>query len=138
VESRLRNTTMTCPELHALYPSVDRFHRCYSVNDYAITGDAGDYPVNTRTPKTLVAIAQPSKMMFFMDGRYGGPLSPPGTPTSYNNFVSAANVRTEENCLLYVHGGRQNIVFFDGHVESRTKDEIPTNPDDPFWGRLPQ
>jgi prepilin-type processing-associated H-X9-DG protein len=122
-----------------MYPSVDRFFRTYSANDFAITGDAGpaDYPNNPRAPKTLMQITNPSKMMFFTDGRYGGPLAPRGTPTSYNNFVSAANVRTEENCLLHPHGGRQNMVFFDGHVESRTPDQIPTLPDDPFWGRLP-
>lgn len=138
-------TVMTCP---AVYRDIgperlpkDQRYRTYSINQYACASinGKGDESPYTRHAKTIYEVKSPSEMCFFMEGI----IQPSGTPRRYAHSTIHKNVWSSSNPSqegLYAgHGGRANIVFLDGHVESRLPSEIPYGSNlrrSPFWGSL--
>lgn len=98
--------------------------RTYSMNDglHVPTRDeAGQltFP-GIRSP----LFAQPSRTAFFMDGGRGAGM----------NYWDALARRNEWNIgENFIHNGRANAVFLDGHVDNFRLNEIPTNANHPFW-----
>lgn len=70
-------------------------------------------------------VANPSKTSFFMDGTKG-----PGGMIYWDSIGRPNEIRRAENL---VHGGKINIAFIDGHVESRSLAEIPAQFSRAFW-----
>lgn len=67
---------------------------------------------------------QHSRTAFFMDGRRGPNMK-------YWDALARRNQwNVGEN---FIHNGRANVVFLDGHVESFRLNEIPTTANHPFW-----
>lgn len=68
-------------------------------------------------------VANPSKTSFFMDGTK--------SPIIYWDSIGRPDeLRRAEN---FIHGGKINIVFLDGHVESRSLAEVPADFNRAFW-----
>ena len=70
-------------------------------------------------PLSLLSVKQPSKTMMFVTSKLGSGIDyPSGT---FNRVISTRA------------GGKALVVFVDGHLEKRSKDEIPLGSSDPFW-----
>lgn len=137
-------TVFTCPSLldKFVLQDADRMQRTYSLNFYA-------HAVNVRKrndpdpsirnalqfPGVLLNIASPSKMWMLTDGQCLPPTAHFGT---YITPDDSGISRT-----FSPHNGKQNAVFFDGHVAKMNMElfknsSIPENKleYDAFWGTL--
>lgn len=72
-------------------------------------------------------VVNPSATAFFMDG------SVAGTGPYWQYLARIHQWVKPEN---FIHDGKANVVFLDGHVESFRLEEVPTNPEHPFWNPL--
>lgn len=112
-DATLRDTVLTCPGLKkkspALFPS--QWNRCYSVNQYAHAYGPENTNINDSVPLAfpgnLARIRSRSSMWLFMDAAVS---DTGGYPFTYIG-------RSQINDVRSPHSGKQNIVFFDGHVE---------------------
>jgi len=133
-DSRLKvDTMLTCPGMLARYPNVkkDTFRRGYSANYYLFrTVD------ETKIPSygNLRSVPKLSALWMLADGavtggadnyQVGGLLGSINDHTAYH----------PNRYLAFPHGNRNNFVFFDGHVEGMTKEELLTKRNKAeFWG----
>lgn len=84
-----------------------------------------------------INIANPAKTMIMMDGSnaYFGRTT--GTNSAYWFFeVGASGDRRptkNDKKNDFVHGGKVNVLFVDGHIEALTPKEIPTDARNIFW-----
>lgn len=65
-------------------------------------------------------VSQPSKTSLYTEN----------TAYSYAQF---SYTRTDSDFFRYPHGGTQNFVFCDGHVEALGKQQIPSSATNVFW-----
>ncbi len=70
------------------------------------------------------AVTSPSRTAFFMDG------SVAGSAHYWYYVIRIDQWVKEEN---FIHNGKANVVFLDGHVEAFRLEDIPTNRSHPFW-----
>lgn len=92
---------------------------------YGYNGSLG-YP--NYTPPRLMRlneILNPSKTMMIMDGRYAN-------PTIWNFAVGPGNNRRPQP-EDFVHSGKVNVVYVDGHVSALEPGDLPTDSNDVFW-----
>jgi prepilin-type N-terminal cleavage/methylation domain-containing protein/prepilin-type processing-associated H-X9-DG protein len=128
-----RDTLLTCPSYKRKYPALypSNWNRAYSLNYFAHAYDPGAqqggneaskmYPGNLRRVRSL------SKMWLFMDGAVGGGGGPGSWVFSYMN-------NAHQPYLSNVHSGKQNAVFFDGHVGPVEAEQIGQPHSSDFWG----
>lgn len=113
-----------------------------SVMESALTRLRVDYTVNifmTAGYGSAVRTKTPSKRAVFMDSYAESTAVDEGTaPAATVNYNGVTLV---DNLNAFRHANGINIVFFDGHVERRARNEIPlttgnpaTYPDRYFWG----
>jgi len=144
------NGAFTCPEAYRVHPDPEQglteHFRTYSINIYASYTQNGNVSDDVKSnPGRLSAIRQPSKMAFFMDGSMD---NAGGAVRRYvhSGMTNPSNIWTpaKPSGLLAVHkGGRLNVAFVDGHVESLQPSTLPSNEvtgttaaqRTPFWGR---
>ncbi len=128
-----RDTLLTCPSYKRKYPTLypSNWNRAYSLNYFAHVYDPGAqqggnealkmYPGNIRRVRSL------SKMWMFMDGAIGGGGGPGGWVFTYMN-------KGHQPYLTNIHSGKQNAVFFDGHVEPVEAIQFEQPYVSDFWG----
>jgi len=133
-DSRLKVETMlTCPGILARYPNVknDAFRRGYGANYYLFRTMDG-----TQIPSfgNLRSVSKLSKLWMLADGAVAG-----GADNyEVGGLLGSINDNTayhKTQYLTYPHGNRNNFVFFDGHVEGMTREELLTKRNKAeFWG----
>ncbi len=128
------DSVLTCPKLKADCPRKfpNMLNRCYSMNQMVVANnpaypddpEAGDNPGSF---KRISNLPDPSRMWTFTDG---GTTDPTGAG-EFGTIISPSSVTS----LLFPHRDRQNVVFFDGHMESLSREEFssPSNKR-AFWG----
>lgn len=101
----------------------NRYIRTYSMNQGLLQPTGSDY--GTAFPGLRTGLVRDlSRTAFFTDGTIVA-------SGRYWEYVTRANQwRDPRN---FVHHGKANVVFLDGHVESRTIPEVPESASDPFW-----
>lgn len=107
--ANLKNTIFYSP---VLKPEENTPHRSYGINIYlakSISGNSADNRIR------LISMDRPSSIALFSDVRNSSALAP--------------------GSIHFRNNGRALICFVDGHVESRLRSEVPTNPQDVFWSR---
>ena len=92
-------------------------HSHYGVNHF-LCGEIGTNDINYPL-HNLSAVKQPSITMFLMDNaaRYGSAAK----WTQQLSYRHAGGVSGDDN---YLGGGRANIVYFDGHAEAKTIQDL--------------
>ena len=136
IDEYYRDTLVSCPSMRISYPNITTpLHRTYSFNYYLNQKDpssAYNHLPSMQRPdlatgyRTLLNVPNPSVMWMFTDGI--------ARSEYFGTNISNSSVIPE---LSFPHGGRQNLVFMDGHVESLNLPsflERAENAD--FWGRL--
>ncbi len=128
------DTLITCPGVKAKYPDLypSQWNRGYSLNYFAhafrpeqqqggmpLEEIEGQFPGNLRRVRSL------SSMWMFMCG--------PLVSGEGGWVFSYANVH-HGPYLSAPHGGRQNAVFFDGHVEAVDREMFAQPESSDFWG----
>lgn len=103
---------------------------------YGFNGAIRTRGAESQSVLRMAKIRNPSKTMIMMDGAnawhhrgkdpsayWQWELGPGGSrrPTSEGGFND------------FVHGGKVNVLFVDGHVEQRSENQIPTDGQDVFW-----
>lgn len=133
-ESYRIDSVLTCPKLKADYPRKfpNMLNRCYSMNQLVIANNPAypDDPEAGENPgsfKRLSSLPDPSRMWTFTDGG----TTDPGGAGEFATVISPSSVTS----LLFPHRSRQNVVFFDGHMESLSLEEFKSPADKrAFWG----
>jgi len=128
------DSVLTCPQLKADRPRKFpcMLNRCYSMNQTVVANDPSqpDVPEAGENPgsfKRLSSLPDPARMWIFTDG---GTTDPEG-PAEFATIVSPSSVKS----LLYPHRDRQNVVFFDGHLERLPREAFDSPPNKrAFWG----
>jgi prepilin-type N-terminal cleavage/methylation domain-containing protein/prepilin-type processing-associated H-X9-DG protein len=84
-----------------------------------------------------INIPNPSRTMIMMDGANAWSGRTSGEHSAYWYFVAGpdGSRRPTKNDQKndFVHGGKVNVLFVDGHIEARTPNEIPTDGENVFW-----
>lgn len=131
------DTVLTCPAIKAqcaeMFPLES--NRCFSVNTFIHAKDPNLFYIGgweqgldyANTFRRMSNVEKPGKLLLFTDG--GRPSDP--AARYFATMVS------DSSLLLFPHGGKQNAVFLDGHVETLTKQQFdhPESVRD-FWGDL--
>lgn len=127
-----KDTLITCPSVKRIYPELfpNNWNRGYTLNYFAHAfkpeqQQAGNPDTETNFPGNLRRVRSPSKMWIFMCG----PLvkGSGGWVFSYANIGHAPY-------LAKPHFGKQNAVFFDGHVEAVDQETFSQASSSDFWG----
>jgi prepilin-type processing-associated H-X9-DG protein/prepilin-type N-terminal cleavage/methylation domain-containing protein len=114
-----RATPFCCPAARREYKSPN-FTATYSMNGNLLeVGPLGYSQVR------LQSFTQPSKTAMIMDGQLA--LMPPYWRHQVSHGADFPNKRD------FVHDGSINILFADGHVETRKEEQIPRSGSEPFW-----
>lgn len=92
---------------------------------YGFNGQLGHQNASPPRLMLLTEIANPSKTMMIMDGRYA-------LPTIWNFEVSPTKNRVLQP-EDFVHGGKANVAYVDGHVATLGPDDLPDDKNDVFW-----
>ena len=133
----------TCPSFHRRYPTTASPVRTYAINRYA-TGSLVDDDAEwqkilaTEPPLRLQRVAQPSRMMFFMDGKpNAGNLSGAAPSAAYRGYSAIDSIAADS--VPHLHERGLNAAFLDGHVERVTTEWIEEQALDSrrtnvFWG----
>lgn len=123
-----RDTILTCPAMKQKYPALypQALNRGYAINYYLNTVVSGT-PVDG-SPQRLINVSKPSAMLMLTESPVNG-----GLLGSINDGAASHG----DKYLPLPHGGRQNAIFMDGHIESLSVDHFvhPPNPR-AFWGNL--
>lgn len=112
---------LTCPVFNRKYPTTHSPIRTYSINRYAVGSDVNDEKewqkiLNNDSPTRLQRVAQPSRTVFFMDGKpHEGNLSGASPSASYRSYAAPDSIGP--TVTPHLHDGGLNAAFFDGHVE---------------------
>ncbi len=127
----LVDTPFTCPAIKARYPEKfpNFLNRGYTVNMFAMRVDPSSG--KALSPGRLSNIASLSRMWLFTEA-----LTAPASSTFVTN-IKANNSSKELMC--YPHSDRQNVVFFDGSINSLSAEEFWNNDLEfrtPFWGNV--
>lgn len=132
-EATFKDTMLTCPSYKRKYPNLypSNWNRAYSLNYFAHMYDPGAQqggnPAAAMYPGNINRIRSLSKMWMFMDGAVGGIGGPEGWVFSYMGNGHAPYASN-------IHAGKQNAVFFDGHVEAVEAVALEKPYSDDFWG----
>lgn len=110
--ANLKGTPFYCP-------LRDQFGEGTPVRSYAWNNRLKDMAVYPRRPLSLTRVKQPSKTMMLVTSRLGSSIDYPSS--SFDRLLST-------RC-----GGKALVVFVDGHMEKRSREEIPLSSSDPFW-----
>ena len=115
-----RTSPFCCPAARREYKSPD-FTPTYGMNSNLreIGGSAEQRQLR------LQSFTQPSKTAMIMDGQLALML-----PYWRHHVGHAGDFPNKRD---FVHDGAINILFADGHVETRKEDQIPRSSSDPFW-----
>lgn len=133
----MRDTVFTCPELKRIHPAKypAYLNRNYTLNWLAFeTNPVNGNPTDDR-PKRLANIPSLSGMWMFTDGSF----SDPAIKESYGVWLRRSDLANNNAAanLAFAHSGRQNTVFFDGHVEPVSKASFYTPRSiRQFWGEV--
>jgi len=102
----------------------NRLIRTYSMNHDLIGPTKNSDGESVYPGLRSTRVVNPSATAFFMDG------SVAGTGPYWQYLARKNQWLKEEN---FIHNGKANVVFLDGHVESFRLEDVPTNGDHPFW-----
>lgn len=139
----LRDSILTCPAMKRKYPQLypQGLNRGYGINYY----------LQQKDPHSKYD-GQPSSERPLLEGSYQRAMNIPRpsatlllTEAPVNNIllgsVSDDTAKYGEKYLSLPHNGKQNAIFFDGHITALTVDDF-MNPPNPryFWGssKLPE
>ncbi|EIQ01196.1 prepilin-type N-terminal cleavage/methylation domain-containing protein [Opitutaceae bacterium TAV1] len=136
------STVMTCPTAQRNQP-VDfkdyAFNRTYAINGWARSYGSDEVTLYG-VPVRFSQVDNPSRMMFFVDSPNRYEVTGKGwfydhcVPTQKWDSAQATAVALLQGDPAYIHSGKINISFADGHVESVTKTKlIPLLSEDRFW-----
>lgn len=117
----------TCPEClkkhNAKSDPRNNPIRTYAMNEYIAKPERNSSGAWTFPAVRVSQANNPSNTAFFMDGtKVGG--------VYWDSICRIGEWRKAEN---FIHGGKANIAFLDGHVESRKIAEVPKSSADKFW-----
>lgn len=113
-----RDSPFTCPTARQA-KRIPNFPRTYGWNNYN---------KNSGGQLRLSNVPQPSLTSLIIDGVYSS-----GTTWFQEVGIGTGSSRSLSRMEDFIHGGKVNVLFIDGHVELRTKEGIPSNPDHIFW-----
>jgi prepilin-type processing-associated H-X9-DG protein/prepilin-type N-terminal cleavage/methylation domain-containing protein len=97
--------------------------RTYAMNEYVARPERNSSGLWTFPAIRVSQANNPSQTAFFMDG----------TKVSGIYWDSICRIGEWRRAENFIHGGKANIAFLDGHVESRTIADVPTDPAHKFW-----
>lgn len=126
-----QDTILTCPAMKRKYPHLypQSLNRGFAINYYLNQKNPSNSSENlSGAPQRLMNVSRPSAMWILTEAPVNG-----GLLGSLNeNAASHA-----DNFMSLPHGGRQNVCFLDGHIESLDREAF-VNPSNPraFWGNL--
>lgn len=112
---------LTCPVFNRKYPTTHSPIRTYSISRYAVGSDVDDEKdwekiLGNDPPTRLQRVAQPSRTVFFMDGKpHDGNLSGTSPSSSYRSYAAPDSIGPA--ATPHLHDGGLNAAFFDGHAE---------------------
>lgn len=107
-------------------PAVNKVATWYGINGY-LCGTSSD-PDLRYWPK-LSRIIKPGQTFLVCDMK-------PGPELDNSDYYARINFNHPEMGIAYRHSASADFVFCDGHVESRTKQQVPVwhpGTNDPFW-----
>lgn len=113
-----KDSPFTCPKAR----------RARGVSNYPRTYGWNNYNRNSNGQIRLSNILQPSLTSLIIDGVHSS-----GSTWYQEVGIGSGSSRSLSRPEDFIHHGKVNILFVDGHVESRTKERIPTNPNHIFW-----
>lgn len=118
-------TCKKCLRTHAPGTNPDNaFIRTYSMNERLLSPAKNSEGQWAFPGLRTTQVRTPSRTAFFMDGSLAGK----GPYWQY--LTRMGQWLNEEN---FIHGGKANVAFIDGHVEAFRLEEVPTDRADPFW-----
>lgn len=136
-------TVYSCPSQVAAEGVSKTYGQQYGINYYAVasaTNSAeayarGDIGVISGHVQRYSAIEYPTRMAFFMDGMSAGNGgSWPEIYPEHRIFSETYNGPGTQG-VPFFHNNRINVVYLDGHAGSQSREELPTDSRDIFWGR---
>lgn len=115
--SETKDTVMSCPLIQrGPSPSRRPMHMNYSINTTATY----QYHINSRNVATK--ITDPSKYLLFTEGVVN-PVLGSQQREAYNYFVAIS--WSQKEMQQFIHQGKQNVVFLDGHVAMLKPADFP-------------
>ncbi len=133
------DTILTCSAMKAKYPNLypQGLNRGFGINYYLNakdpnkkydSGPSADRPNLAGSALRMSAVPNLSAMWILTEAPVNGGLL---GSTNENTAYHASNF------MPYPHEGQQNVLFFDGHIESMTKEQFLNPPSKrEFWGNL--
>lgn len=132
LESLYHETAFTCPAIQSSkFPSGRPYYMNIAINSRAVSKSSLSESLLLKKPLKVVA---PSRLMVFTESARNptaGSQTQPGK-SNYYTHVNWAQV----SLLPAPHSGRQNVIFYDGHIKQMEPQDIPSgsqNRDAPFW-----
>ncbi len=135
----LHDSVLTCPAMKSKYPTLypQALNRGVAINYYLNqkdpsssydSGPSANRPLLAGSPQRISGVPKLSAMWILTDAAVNG------------GVLGSINENTAEHSKDFLsapHNGRQNVLFFDGHTESLTKEQFrnPKNKRE-FWGNL--
>jgi prepilin-type processing-associated H-X9-DG protein/prepilin-type N-terminal cleavage/methylation domain-containing protein len=129
----LKRNPVLCPVMaskNLQYPLSSEgrgFNSSYAANLYIFLDGTKNPPqtLNGDTVSRVIRLAQPARTALY-------------TELSAFGFADFSLTRTDKDKFEFLHGGKQNFAFADGHVEALGRSQIPTNKSDVFWSGVSQ
>lgn len=115
------DTIATCPTLRNAGSVWSGINHTYAMSNYASTG-------SPRSLNTAEAITEATQMAHFMEARQQQEAEPRGF--FYTPFVHGSGGVGNVMNTTFPHSDANNVVFFDGHVETLTRAEAQLRSND--------
>jgi len=135
----VHDSVLTCPAMKSKYPDIypQALNRGFAVNYYLYQKDPSSAydslssdkrPLLAGSPQRMSGVPKLSAMWILTEGAVNGGLL---------GYINEGTAEHAKDFLSAPHNGRQNVFFFDGHIESLTKEQF-RNPKSKreFWGNL--
>ena len=116
------DNVFVCPAGHKEYKAVT-FNPTYGYNGYLRNSSE-----KSESQMRLANIRSPARTCLIMDGKNAW-----GGANAYWYWNVAGDSASFPSPRDFVHQGKANVVFLDGHVETRASAKVPTNNLDVFW-----
>lgn len=136
------DTVMTCPKAQRNWPVDNKdypFNRTYAINGWARSYGSDEVTLYA-DPVRFSQVENPSKMMFFIDSPNRYEVAGKGwfydhcIPTQKWDSAQAAAVTFLRGDAAYLHSGKLNLAYIDGHVAAVAKDKLEALlAEDSFW-----
>ena len=122
------DNVLSCPAARREY-DADTFTATYGYNAMIISTDSSN---NSRSQMRTVNIPKPARTCLIMDGKnaWEGRAT---SPSAFWMFQVSGNPASRPAPRDFVHSGKANVLFCDGHIELLGNEDIPEGNTSLFW-----